>query len=181
MDRLIDLTGFDKDTFTEISTLGVIAGGSVVYALNDFVPEQSVGDVDIFVLNGNTNIFDELSVIIRAATGCLFPKKSEYYWTESKIVKVVTFENSRGKPIQLILSTMKNPQELVNDFTLDYVRCYFHEGMFGVTEDARQAHSSRIITLPDDPQKDIEIRVQKAIKKGFEICDGEWNYTTFVQ
>ncbi len=177
MNRLIDLTGFDKDTFTEISTLGVIGGGSVVYALNDFVPKQSVGDIDIFVFGENKKIFNKLSVIIRAATGCLFPKESEYYWKEANLMQVVTFENSRGKPIQLILSKMKDSQELVSNFTLDYVKCYFHKGMFGVTEDARQAHASRKITLPDNPQKDIEIRVQKAIKKGFEVCDGEWEFS----
>nr|QBK92551.1 MAG: tRNA nucleotidyltransferase/poly(A) polymerase [Pithovirus LCPAC401] len=177
MGRLIGLTGFDKDTFTEISTLGVIAGGSVVYALNDFVPEQSVGDVDIFVFGENKKIFNELSVIIRAATGCLFPKESEHYWEGANLMQVVTFENSHGKSIQLILSKMKDPQELVSNFTLDYVRCYFHKGMFGVAEDAQKSHMSRTITLPDGNHDDIEVRIQKALKKGFEVCDGEWEFS----
>nr|QBK93204.1 MAG: tRNA nucleotidyltransferase/poly(A) polymerase [Pithovirus LCPAC403] len=181
MNRIINLTGFDKETFIKINNLGVIAGGSVVYALNEFVPKQSVGDVDIFVLNEDLGIFNKLRGIIRNATGNIPEESDDNYCEKINLTKVATFENPRGKPIQLILSTMKNPRELVNDFTLDYVRCYFHEGMFGVTESARQAHASKTVTLLDKNHDDIEIRIQKARKKGFEISDGEWEFTTFVR
>ena len=171
MNRLIDLTGFDKCILIKIADFGIIAGGSVVYALNKFVPKQSVGDIDIFVLNEDINIFHKLRGIISNATCCLSPEESKYHWEElegEQRMKTATYNNSKGKPIQLILSKMKNPQELMNNFDLDYVKCYFHKGMFCVTEDCQKSHETKTITLPDNPNNDIEVRIQKARKKGFK-------------
>ena len=44
-----------EDIFKILNTKGVIAGGSVVYALNDFVPKTSVGDIDIFINDPKTD------------------------------------------------------------------------------------------------------------------------------
>ena len=50
--RLNDL--ISDDLLNYLSERGVIAGGSVVYALNDFVPKSSVGDIDVFINNRTT-------------------------------------------------------------------------------------------------------------------------------
>ena len=39
--------------FQKITNLGIIAGGSVVYASNNFTDKSTVGDIDIFVMNEN--------------------------------------------------------------------------------------------------------------------------------
>lgn len=60
--RLCKLFGFDHTNekhlkiFNNITSHGAIAGGAMVYALNEFVPRESVGDIDIFVLDGNSGI-----------------------------------------------------------------------------------------------------------------------------
>lgn len=64
--KLYNLIGLNPEKqkhvniFNKITELGVISGSSVAYSLNDFIPKDTIGDVDIFVLDGNEKKFKEI-------------------------------------------------------------------------------------------------------------------------
>ena len=84
-----------EDIFKILNTKGVIAGGSVVYALNDFVPKTSVGDIDIFI--NDPKIFKEcLGLIKENYPRTKFLRFSGYL--SKKNLSVISVEFMEGLP-----------------------------------------------------------------------------------
>lgn len=179
--RLRQLWPLSQDLFDFVSTEAVIAGGTIVYALNDFVPIDSVGDIDIFVDSLDKAV--RLMHLINDAEKILkFELMMQYdnSFNEQSIdnassapkkCSVVTchFERPGLKDLQFVMQSFDHPLQIIENFDMDYVQCAYHKGQFFVTDFAREAHSQRrIIRLRQNPPR--YERLIKAAKKGFITC-----------
>lgn len=159
----------------ELSNRFVLAGGSVVYALNEFVPKKSIGDIDFFILN------ESIGEVITYLSE-LFDKHNVTY---SKFKQVDSVFNVKFPDeeitLQFILTEFTTPEEVINNFDMDtirhsrivyvkrdYVCCGFYKEQLYITPEARAAHETRIVakvTFTDIRNK----RFPKVIAKGFEL------------
>lgn len=153
MDKLAKLA--PSGIIEKIQNLGVIAGGSVVYALNDFVPKNSVSDIDVFV-----NSVDELKQIVSLLN---VEEMNVISTNEPSILNVKTFETI----FQIIIHPFKNPIEIINSFDLDYVQCGFYHGKLLISERAILAHKNREIKFISTLRVGKK-RFLKALNKGFK-------------
>jgi hypothetical protein len=161
----------------ELSKIGVIAGGSVVFALNQFVSKESVGDVDIFCPN-EEKFWKALNCIIEYCGNNL--KYYTYKCHNPCELSVLTIEifNERVN-YQLILKEFDTPIDIINDFDFDYVQCAIYSNEFYITKECKQSHNAkRILKF-----RDLRFRNDrpfKAIKKGFKcpvlINDNVFNF-----
>lgn len=155
--RLLKLLGCTAEVFRRITDLGVVAGGAVVYALNDFVPVNAVADVDIFILRGDTQHWVDLQHILTTDLNCsetdrrMYLYRARHAQPEEKDLEMerIQFQNPFGKQIDLIRATYAthSPMALVRDFDFDYSRCYFHRGVFSGTRAAQVAHRTRTVRV----------------------------------
>ena len=157
-----------KNIFLNITCTSFIAGESVVYAMNNFVPEKSIENVDFFILDEDWDNFNRLIDILKICLGRAHIKESKSYHNV-EVIEIVTFK--RKKSVQLILCRETDSFSLINKFDLDYLRCYFHKANFYITRKAKKAHESRTVTLTSNCNKTC---IDKAIIKGFDVHDDEW-------
>jgi hypothetical protein len=172
----------------KITDLGVIAGGAITYALNNFVPIESVGDIDIFVLAGDE---DKFKIIIKL----LINYYSSYIinnFCEKYIIKDVCniinkyigneikhsiFKNVTNKSIlnmkwkniniQLILSSFTTINDLLNNFDIDINKCGYYKKKITTISDARNAFDTKIAScLKKEMRFD---RLKKIYNKGFML------------
>lgn len=144
----------------DVSDLGIIAGGSMVYALNDFVPFDSVGDIDIFCPSiGTFRLI--LNLIIQT-----YPDY-ELSCPDEKTYSIlnVAIPNEKVK-FQLIYNKWDDPLDLIRSFDFDYVQCGIFKGELLITEDCKISHETRNISkCANTAFKNF--RTIKAINKGF--------------
>ncbi len=123
----------------ELSKIGVIAGGSIVYVLNDYVPDKSVGDVDIFC-NSEENFIKALDCIREHCGNTddiqyhVFAGLNPYELS----VLTITIPNERVK-YQLIYKEFDGPEDVINDFDFDYVQCAIHSGKLYITKECKES------------------------------------------
>lgn len=180
IDRLLDFID-EKEVLTFLSEHGIIAGGSIAYALNKFVPEESVGDIDVFInskevfkqiLNyllelgsDQTNLFD-----IRWGNNdiSIYAYEKEIL-TDSPIVSQLTIHNIPGirKKIQLVCKPWKTPMKLLTSFDLDYIQCGYYKGKLYMTDQCKKAHKTGTVSYFNDMRLKYE-RLTKAQNKGFK-------------
>ena len=143
-----------------LSQLGIIAGGSVVYACNDFVPKSSVGDIDVFITRENF-------LIAIKEIHELFPEAMYQPHEEScrstSILNIEIFEDEPN--IQLIVIKKYHPMEIIQSFDLDYVQCGLHLNKIYQTKACEKSFESRIVQYSMGACK-IH-RLDKAKNKGF--------------
>lgn len=168
LSKLINIKGKIKNItlLQYITNHCVIAGGSVVYGLCDFVPIKSVGDIDVYVLNENKDMFFKMVDTIR---NIYSQYKITYAKRGSCVVeaRINDETNVESRPIvfQIILTGYTCEQKLIEEFDIDYVQCGIYRQRLLITECAKQAHKTRRITMYS---KDIRAsRVVKASDKGF--------------
>lgn len=144
-----------------ISCKGVIAGGSAVFGLCDFVPPSSVGDIDVFVNDKNT--FFEIINWIKNKY-----KVESYGIFDTEYCSVISIKiQGERVEIQLIYQNWERPEDVIRSFDMDYVQCCIYEEEVQKTHECQESHSKRkIIRIRDTRFK--MIRFEKAIKKGFK-------------
>lgn len=154
----IDLLKFLTDN-------ALIAGGSVVYALNEFVPVSSVGDIDVFIpsietfKNVQTAISDHF---VAKLTPMGFLGNNSYSIVNVKIEDVKT-------EIQLIYRPYSNPNEILGTFDLDYVQCGLFNRSIIETPRCKRSHKDRCINEFLGVSRIFrKKRIHKAINKGFK-------------
>jgi hypothetical protein len=165
--KLVDLNPWvdQKKMFRVLHLLqqkGVIAGGSMVYALNDFVPKESVSDIDVFMTYDEKGEFHKQEeTVCRSVLNALleeFPDavvKTPYGATTGvSVVTVflmpsmlteeeVSLPHFSNVPIQLIFNHLQHPQDIIESFDLDYVQCALSNNRIYITSEAREAHQRR--------------------------------------
>ncbi len=133
---------------------GVLAGGAAVYERCLFVDDETVGDIDIFILNNNVKVFKECIVKL-VNTG-----------------KLHSIEISQGKSVvmcgffQLVLTQHSTVLHLLDNFDLDYVACGYYRGKWYYSKDCFQSHCTRKIKFQSPSRMH---RYEKAMTKGFEL------------
>lgn len=156
----------ESNLLISLSKLGYIAGGSVVYALCDFVPKNSVGDVDVF-FNSAENFMKAIDAI-QENSGPNPPIFSASKTGElNDYISVVNIKvDTFTVHIQLIYRKFSDAEDLISSFDYDYVQCAIHEGILYATKVCREAHMQRKIMWIHKNQLETQ-RSAKAIQKGF--------------
>lgn len=163
LQRLANLLGNNESLVEILSTKGIIAGGSMVYALLPDVNIDTVGDIDVFV--DTVEIFKELLDFLQE-----LPIEKKYYSyldDPNSEISIVSIKLEDAKvPIQIIMSDKSDPMELINSFDLDYVECAFFQGKIYQTVNCQIAHQTRVV---DKFRLLRSVRLLKANKKGFKV------------
>lgn len=170
MDKLID-----RNVLTSVLKKGCfVAGGSVVYVLNEYVHAVSVEDVDVYVPNRDFTMFVEVARIIHAY---LVTRDPDLYMTRSASTLTfhVKYTDVYTVDIQLILSAYATLTDICTTFDFDYTMCGLYLCKSNTiqctrTEFAATAHATRKISRVLDrwyafPR--FNSRIRKCIRKGF--------------
>lgn len=169
---------------TTISKISPIAGGAVCYALCDFVPAESVGDVDIFI-NSDEKLEQVLKLIEQ-----YYPDAT--YWiptNRNACSNPYAYENAAltvkigdNHPLQLIRYDYLNIVDLITYFDMDYIQCAYYDGKITTTSICDQAHKNKKIRYIS-PKLRFG-RLLKAVKKGFNcpiLCNALENIIEYSQ
>jgi hypothetical protein len=164
-DNLFDGNEEVLELLSKLSNIGIIAGGSVVYALNSFVPKETVGDIDVFV-NKEDDIMNCIELIYEKFPEC---EKIVYDFGNLQndnysIANIKILENC--PPIQIILKGFSSHMELLEGFDIDYVECGIHNNKLYITKDCIKSHNERqILKVRTSIRYE---RLLKATRKGFK-------------
>lgn len=168
------------ETIKYISGKGIIAGGSMVYALNEHVSIDEVSDIDVYInkkrdfaeiidylyqkrgRNINRKLSTPIDLDENFLTRYVFPHYGgDVSYGELNIVNVLY----ANKHIQLIYFNYSSPFDILTTFDLDYVQVAFWRDNVYLTKEARFAHETKRISYF---RKNINrLLLQKAINKGF--------------
>nr|QBK91705.1 MAG: tRNA nucleotidyltransferase/poly(A) polymerase [Pithovirus LCPAC304] len=160
-----------KELVWELQQYGVLAGGAIVYALCDFVPLETVGDIDVFVATVEIGK-QVLSYLCEQYP--IFHIETPDSQATSRIDEpdgkttspVVSFVVEGALPIQIIVRSFECPMDVLESFDLDYVQCGIAGGTLYQTSRCEMAHTTRKIRYFRDPTFRGG-RLEKAIQKGF--------------
>ena len=164
-------TLFENDCsklLTYLSNTAFIAGGSIIYALNDFVPKESVGDIDLFITSYSN--FDKIADNIFWTFGVERPMPV----VRGKHAIVWTFVLPKNNPlIQVIMlnGKYKDPMDVLNLFDIDAVQCGIYEDKLYQTKRCKESHDTRRVK-EFRLNYGLERRLFKMHNKGFNapIC-----------
>ncbi len=151
-----------KYILKELSEYGVIAGGSIVFALNEFVPLESVGDIDIFV-----NTKENYDNCIKLLYSLFDIKFKIIAFGDEKNYAVVNMLINNKYNIQIIYNDFITPVDVIDVFDIDYVQCALHKGELYITDRCLRSHRHRQIFEVSDIRFRNN-RLQKAVYKGFK-------------
>ena len=169
--RLDDLCGYE--ICRELQEYGMITGGSVCYALNEFVPQESVGDIDIFV-NSVENADKVRDIILEHCDNITL--KTPRGRPESNVISFVTDKFI----IQIILTEIVNIHEVIDTFDLDYIQCGLFFNKLYITDRCKEAHKLRKVQYYNEAKFNNNHRLVKAAKKGFTVIIDELPVTNGV-
>lgn len=186
--RLSSLFPRGKDNFKEIlkyvSDRGVIAGGSMVFALNTYISKDKVSDIDIYI--PTKELFIEICQYLRSISlydvlHRLNPTSynSQILENESSenisIINVILNETSMQ--FQLILFEFNSAVDVIKTFDFDYVQCAFYQGSVYRSNDCIISHIRKQVTygyhIPSFN------RTNKAREKGF-LCSSIGTISPFI-
>lgn len=176
-------TLFNKDHLEELKSIqkiGVIAGGAVTYAMCDFVPKGSVGDVDLFV--GTVEDAEKVAEIFGSKLSD--PVDRGYnikIWTvpvadETMTVQVIQYADAIEG-----LTAKERALNVVGHFDIDAVQCAIHDDNLYTTDRCLAAHQNRTVNQ-FRLNWGLHSRLRKMMNKGFNTpciatCDQERKYT----
>ena len=131
VERLFPLFGLDCDNkddrefFSKITDLGVIAGGSMVYALKESLHRKTVGDVDLYILSSDVFAKQEINwyVNINSHWDDIFYRTYERY-VSYKSNCAGTDMSAFSETVKLLCSKLIDPVVTTME-TGDYSRCKF--------------------------------------------------------
>lgn len=167
IERLTRFTGNSVLTHA-LQSYGMIAGGSMVYALNSFVPAESVNDIDIFLWDDSEKVH-RLKKFIIDYYGVDSSGRDNIRATHEAMGNVVTLthRNRANIKIQLIFTEASSPMEILESFDFDYVQCGLHNGKLYQTDRCKKSHKAQaVLTIRELMPKDG--RCLNAIRKMFK-------------
>lgn len=169
MDLLIKMSSlFDQQQtmlsiLIELNNLGLIAGGSVVYACNSFVESDSVSDIDVFV-NSVESFWNAINCIETRFEDIQYEIFDYYNQKTCSLVNLI-IPDEKIK-IQIIYREYETPFDVFDSFDLDYVCCGITNNELYLTPECEQSHKVKKICHIKTLNPEIG-RFEKAIKKGF--------------
>lgn len=160
-----------SELIVHLNIKGVLAGGSIVYMFNNFVPKKSVGDIDVFV-NSKETFIELLHHIKDKYPVENFYKIDNYVDNlddKTPLISIVNVSFSNESVlVQLILQDYQNPTDVIESFDLDYVQCAVHCKTIYKTEICKRAHKSKTVHCGTEFPPKIK-RLEKASNKGFNV------------
>jgi hypothetical protein len=141
----------------QLTEIGFVAGGSVVWSLCEIDDEPS--DIDLFVNSGK----DVLKVM-----EILFPytKSTDHYIYGSNSCSIVDVNLICGPQIQIVCVNTSFKQT-IDLFDMDYVQCGIHKGELYLSEPCKRAHETKTVSV--FTELPTQKRLEKALKKGFRV------------
>lgn len=151
---------------------GLIAGGSVVFALNDFVPRETISDIDIFI--PSVEAFRKMINYLSSVHGLVIEYMCVWEQEENGIICSIAncfFPNTKKKSlyIQLIYDPFNDPMNLLEFFDTDYVQCGLYKDQVLMTNRCKRSHQDRRVYEFSDIKTFKNFRIMKAKNKGFSI------------
>jgi len=154
-----------------LNEVGVIAGGSIVYLLNNYVPKTTVGDIDVFI-NDKNELIDSIKMLQSICPNeCKF-NYFENYRTSGEnemiygISVVTAIIENEDVSFQFILQDYKDVLQVLESFDIDYVQCGLHENEIYTTDICKISHINRCINQFSELPLCMN-RLLKAHNKGF--------------
>lgn len=157
IEKLATLFTFDskdilaKDMLTELTEIGCIAGGSLVFCETGV----ACGDIDLFFFGDFQRNKDKFKEIV--------DKYTEIDYCLGDPIKV--FLKGASVPIQLVFTYFRNVNELLRSFDMDYVQAGLHKNEIVVTDVCKEAWSTKVCSWTSYYQN----RNMKACNKGFKV------------
>lgn len=173
-----NLIGTVTKLLTEVSNVGVIAGGSILYALTN---TTELGDIDVFV-NTPNDFYMILNMIYKYANdNCSDCSYSRLVNPDDKNkLSILNIKLTECSPIiQLIYKHFNDARHLIENFDLDYIQCCINKGVLHITNECITSQKTKTILKYKDPMIKHK-RLCKALYKGFstillgEIDDGDF-------
>jgi hypothetical protein len=162
------------DFFEKISEITTIAGGSMVYALNsNFVPPNSVGDIDFFCKPKDFKRVVEYILDFFGRDRCI--TKFIYYDTKntynvhaanqylkngySSVANIYVEHLSIDFQVICTRSSKDIGVELIRKFDIDAVQCGLYKNEIIQTDICKEAHTTRTVRYVD-----LKIRIHRLLK-----------------
>lgn len=156
----------------KLSQIGVIAGGSMVYALNEFVDKSSVSDIDVY-LPTKSAFMEAVNVLVETGEQCSFNTMSSVQYggepnpdEDNPDISILNVKiNSINAIYQLIYFEFESAFDVIRSFDLDFVQVGWYQGKVFRTKACITSHiAKQVLRGYHVPRKN---RIDKAILKGF--------------
>lgn len=168
--RLAHLFSPSNDSLIDyLSQNGIIAGGSIVYALNRFVPIESVSDIDIYI-NDKTRFLNTINSIYHRYSGTTLTttNPSDYFGSgisQNKISIINLTLDQQRVNLQFIYHNYKSAHDILKYYDYDYVQCALENNNLIISKDCRESHQQRKVIKGYHLSN--ATRLRKATLKGF--------------
>lgn len=171
------------ECLNELQQQFVIAGSSVIYGCSDNIKKEDVGDIDIFILNSNTDsVKKAINVISTYFTiDQYLILQNSYFDIERYPFKfgnelnpsfnnpsVVTIVINDNINFQIICTYYSSPQEVIDNFDFDYVSAAIHKDIEIIPEITQKSWEHKKIFL-SRTNEFRQSRAIKALRKGFKM------------
>lgn len=172
--KLCELLNICDDVFEEISNVRAIGGNAVAYALNSYIPKDSIEKIDIFVQKKDRNFIND--ILCRELYDCMceFPGLNIYNsnlitsYYPLPFIKIHAFNTPEENEEDLI-----TPKKTVLKFNMDHEKCYYHQGEFWISDEAQQAFDTKHTSFETIVKEynTSEMHISAARKMGFTVVE----------
>lgn len=168
--RLAHLFFPSQDTLIDyLSNNGIIAGGSIVYALNHFVSPESVSDIDVYI-NDKTRFLEVIKYVYDHYTGVQLTTINPIDYSgksviHDKISIVNLLLEQQRVNLQFIYHEFESATDIIKNYDYDYVQCGLDSNNLIISQDCSESHKQRRIIKGYHLSN--ATRLRKATLKGF--------------
>lgn len=164
--KLSQLLGGDySKLINNISSIGVIAGSSVLYCFDDYIDKSKIGDIDVFCTSVDNFIKICELIYQQNIKKIILPVNDEY--TDDIFISTLHFDIGADKNFNIILSKHESPSEIINNFDMDYIQCAWHNNKIYTSKFFDESLSSKIVQWYD--VNTSAYRLKKALQKGYKL------------
>lgn len=164
--KLSQLLGGDYDELISyISSIGVIAGSSVLYCFDDYIDKSKIGDIDVFCTSVDNFIKICELIYQQNIKKIILPIDDQY--TGDIFISTLHFDIGADKNFNIILSKHESPTEIINNFDMDYIQCAWYNNKIYTSKIFDESLSSKIVRWYDINTS--AYRLKKALQKGYKL------------
>jgi hypothetical protein len=157
-----------RDILQTLLGFCTIAGGSIIYAL-DKAPIESVGDVDIFVLDGDRAVFDVVGDIFDLIEHHFQAYDLTFPFTRNDLICVFDLKIPEfARSLQFIFGSHRTPSSVIESFDVDFVMCGYFNGQLYITDSCKKALSTKKIHTFYNTNY-VGFRFKKMLTKQFQV------------
>ncbi len=169
---------YTNNIFVEIDWSNMVIAGGFIFGLLNNISNSVIAstDIDIFIYSTDIDIRKQKwSYLLE-----YFSKYTPIYVNNKGIINIII--PSLNYDIQLIVFHSDNPENIINEFDLNYVRLYYDGVTVSANIGAMIGFKYQIADVNIDYTKDLDKRLCKTILKGLNIrkCNVITKYSKLV-